>query len=376
MQQRAARCSFFRSERHAVSPMPLTIPHATGQYAVVTDALDTLPVHLIAAGVTPTPSLVVADATVEALHGTRLRQVLTDAGYTPHVLTFAPGETAKAMPVLSALYDEALAARPGRHTPVFAFGGGVAGDLGGFLAATLLRGLPLVHLPTTLLAMVDSSLGGKTGINHATGKNLIGSIYAPRLVLADPALLRTLPDGEFVAGLSEAVKHALIADSEFVTWFEQHLTAVLARKPEAVMEVVARAQAIKARFVAEDEFERGVRALLNFGHTFGHAFEHAAGYGTLLHGEAVAHGMRAALHLSRTRTPDLPYERLCTLVERLPVTPLPPLPPETVQAAMQLDKKRDASGLRFILLDAPGHAYVAVNVTNVEVAAALLSVAG
>lgn len=355
-------------------PMHLTIPHATGQYAVVTDVLNTLPVHLIAAGVAPAPALVVADATVETLHGSRLRKVLTAAGYAPHMLTFAPGEAAKALPVLSALYDVALAARPGRHTPVFAFGGGVAGDLGGFLAATLLRGLPLIHLPTTLLAMVDSSLGGKTGINHPTGKNLIGSIYAPRLVFADPALLGSLPDREFVAGLAEAIKHALIADAGFVSWFEQHLGAVLARTPEAVAEAVARAQAIKARFVAEDEFEHGVRALLNFGHTFGHAFEQAAGYGTLLHGEAVAHGMRAALHLSRARTPDLPYDRLRTLVERLPVSPLPVLPPESVRAAMQLDKKRDASGLRFILLDAPGHAFVADDVTEGEVAAALLSV--
>ncbi|HYE59500.1 MAG TPA: 3-dehydroquinate synthase [Rhodothermales bacterium] len=354
--------------------MSLTIPHATGHYAVVTAPLVTLGSHLAATGLRPAPSLVVADAIVDGLHGEHLRTVLEQAGFAPRVLTFPAGESSKSLSVLSTLYDEALEAWPGRHTPVFAFGGGVAGDLSGFFAATLLRGLPLVHVPTTLLAMVDSSLGGKTGINHARGKNLIGSIYPPRLVLADPALLSTLPERQFVAGLAEAIKHALIADAGFFVWFEVHLDEVLARFELRVSEAVARAQAIKARFVADDEFEHGVRALLNFGHTFGHAFEVAAGYGTLLHGEAVAHGMKAALHLSQARTPTLPGARLRGLVERLPVAPIPALSRADVLDAMQLDKKRGARGVRFVLLDAVGHAYVADDVAEVEVEAALASV--
>ncbi len=185
--------------------------------------------------------------------------------------------------------------------------------------------------------MVDSSLGGKTGINHAAGKNLIGSIYPPRLVLSDPALLATLPDREFASGLAEAVKHALIADADFVAWWEQHLDAVLARDPARTAEAVARAQAIKAAFVADDEFEHGARALLNFGHTFAHAFEAVAGYGTLLHGEAVALGMQAALVLSHARTPALPLARLRALVARLPL-PAAPCPPGRRRA------RRDAGG--------------------------------
>lgn len=365
------RCGGRRAARNygptpALPRLPaLTIAHASGRYAVVTGALETLPAHLDAANVRRGPCLVVTDENVGRLHGDRLDAVLTGAGFAPRRLTVAAGEPSKSLGTLGRLYDDALGAAGApldRGTPVFALGGGVVGDLAGFLAATLLRGLPLVHLPTTLLAQVDSSLGGKTGINHAAGKNLIGAFHPPALVLADAALLATLPDREFTSGLAEAVKHALVADAGFVAWFEANLDRILTREPAATVEAVAWAQRIKAGIVADDEREAGRRALLNFGHTFGHALEGALGYGAILHGEAVAVGMRAALHLSRRVHPDLPFERLDALVARLPVPVFAPPSAGALLDAMRLDKKRDAAGLRFVLVDAPGHAYVRAGV--------------
>ena len=373
---------------------PLVVPHALGRYAVVTAPLADLPAHLAAAAVVPdapgAPLLVVTDATVGGLYGARVAAILGGAGWAPRVLTVAPGEASKALRVLEALYDAALDPGAGppvtRRTPVVALGGGVVGDLGGLFSATLLRGLPLVHVPTTLLAMVDSSLGGKTGVNHARGKNLIGTTTAPRLVFADPAVLATLPDRAFAAGVAEAVKHALIADVAAVAWFEANLDAVLARDAAAVARVVAGGQAAKAAFVAEDEFETGRRAFLNFGHTFAHAFEALAGYGPgsgsgsdarLLHGEAVVHGMRAALVLSHRlgclSGGDL--ARLGTLVARIPAASLPAMDADAVVAAMASDKKRGATGLRFIVLDgAPGTARLADGVAGADVRAALSAV--
>ncbi len=373
---------------------PLVVPHALGRYAVVTAPLADLPAHMAAAGVVPDAPgaalLVVTDATVGGLYGARVAAILGDSGWAPRVLTVAPGEASKALGVLAALYDAALDAEAGppvtRRTPVVALGGGVVGDLAGLFAATLLRGLPLVHVPTTLLAMVDSSLGGKTGVNHARGKNLIGTTTAPRLVFADPSVLATLPDREFAAGLAEAVKHALIADAAAVAWFEANLGAVLARDPASVAHVVAGGQAAKAAFVAEDEFETGRRAFLNFGHTFAHAFEAMAGYGAgdgsgsgarLLHGEAVAHGMRAALVLSHRLggLSDADLARLDALVARLPAAPLPAMDAGAVVAAMASDKKRGATGLRFVVLDgAPGTARIADGVPDAAVRAALAAV--
>lgn len=358
----------------------LTIPHATGRYAVATDALDRLGAYLPDAGIRPGPCLVVTDETVEALHGARLRAVLEALGFVPRVLAIPPGEASKSLARLSSLYDAALApgaSRVDRQTPIFAFGGGVVGDLAGFFAATLLRGLPLVHLPTTLLAQVDSSLGGKTGVNHPSGKNLIGAFYAPRLVLADPALLATLPPRELASGLAEAVKHALLDGEDFVAFFEQHLGAALAGDAAVLAETVARAQRVKAETVIEDEFETGRRAFLNLGHTFAHALEAATGFDprVLTHGEAVARGLRAALALSaawadQTGRPPLPLARLDALVARLPVPPLPPLGLDALGAAMQGDKKRGAEGLRFVLLDGVGRATLARGLSDAAVRAA------
>ena len=372
------------------SAAPLVVSHATGRYAVATGAVGALGTYLPDAGIAPGPCLVVTDETVRHLHGDRLLAVLAALGFAPRVLAVPPGEASKSLAQLSALYDAALSGdgssgdgssgdgspgdtpRVDRQTTVFAFGGGVVGDLGGFFAATLLRGLPLVQLPTTLLAQVDSSLGGKTGVNHPAGKNLVGAFYPPRLVLADPSVLATLPPREVASGLAEAVKHALISDADLVAFFEARLDEALAGDPSVLAEVVARAQRIKAEVVVEDEFETGRRALLNFGHTFAHALEAATGFdpATLTHGEAVALGMRAALHLSHALRPALPLARLDALVARLPTPPLPPLAVEALVQAMQADKKRGAEGLRFVVLTGVGAAEVVRGVPETAVRAA------
>lgn len=343
--------------------MPLVVEHATGRYAVAADALARLGAYLPDAEIAPGPCLVVTDETVQRLHGETLVATLERLGFAPRVLAVPPGEAAKSLAQLAALYDAALSGdgpKVNRQTPVFAFGGGVVGDLGGFFAATLLRGLPLVQLPTTLLAQVDSSLGGKTGVNHPTGKNLIGAFYPPRLVLADPAVLQTLPKREIASGLAEAVKHALIADAGLVAFFERRIDDALAGDPAVLADTVARAQRIKGEVVIEDEFETGRRAHLNFGHTFAHALERATGFNpaVLTHGEAVAVGMRCALRLSKALAPELDADRLDALVARIPTPPLPPLDLDGLMAAMQGDKKRGTEGLRFVVLEDVGRAAV------------------
>ena len=285
--------------------------------------------------------------------------------------TVPAGEPSKAFAPLQTLYDAALAWGIDRKTPVMALGGGVVGDLAGFAAATLLRGLPLVQLPTTLIAQVDSAIGGKTGINHAVGKNLIGAFYQPVFVCADVATLASLPVREWTSGLAEAVKHALIADLDLFDVMERRFDDLVRRDAGTVQALIPRAAAIKAEIVAEDERERGRRALLNFGHTFGHAIEKVAGYGTFTHGEAVILGMRAALHLSKHKTPALDADRAEALLRSIPVPGgVEELPTEALMDAMRADKKVEAGQLRVILLDAIGSAYVTADVTPQEVARA------
>jgi 3-dehydroquinate synthase len=286
-------------------------------------------------------------------------------------LVLPPGEATKSAAHLAAVYDWALGLGIDRRTPVLALGGGVVGDLAGFAAATLLRGLPLVQLPTSLIAQVDSAIGGKTGINHAAGKNLIGAFHQPRLVLADPATLRTLPQREWTGGLAEVVKAALIADAAFFDWLESNWSGIVAREPEVVAPLVRRAAAIKAAIVAEDEREAGRRALLNFGHTFGHAIERAAGYGTFTHGEAVALGMRAALHLSHALRPDVSFRRADALVARIPVPDgLADLRTADLMQATRTDKKRRGDRIRYVVLREPGAAHVTADVPPGAVEAA------
>ncbi|HEX9950948.1 MAG TPA: 3-dehydroquinate synthase [Rubricoccaceae bacterium] len=359
----------------------ITVTHAAGRYAVHTEALACTPARLREAGLAPGLALVVTDATVAGLYLDALARALRADGWTPHPVVVAPGEGSKSLASYADVCDAALSAGPSRATPVLALGGGVVGDLGGFAAATLLRGLPLIHLPTTVLAQVDSSIGGKTGVNTSRGKNLVGAFWAPRFVLADPAVLATLPAREVRSGLAEAVKHGLLAGGPLLDLLIENrdrLAAPDGLPPDVLGRIVHEAAAVKAAVVSADERESGARAHLNLGHTFGHALEAAAGYGTLTHGEAVAVGMRAALHLSASLATGgavaalaAPWAEMDALVARLD----PPAVPETVTtdalvSAMTLDKKRDAAGLRFVVLDDVGAPRLASRVSEALVRAA------
>jgi 3-dehydroquinate synthase len=233
---------------------------------------------------------VVTDDRVAELYAVRLSRMLHAAGYRTDVFAFQNGEARKTRETWALVCDAMLEAGIGRDAAVIAFGGGVPGDLGGFVAASYMRGLPLVQLPTTLLAMIDSSVGGKTGVDVPAGKNLVGAFHQPQVVIADPDLLATLPDEHVRAGLGEAVKHGAIADAEYLDWIEASAAPLLAGDPEALTQLIVRSVEIKAEIVTRDETESGPRKLLNFGHTIGHAVEALSGY-ALLHGEAVSIGM-------------------------------------------------------------------------------------
>ena len=346
--------------------LEVALPHGRA-YPLHFRRLAEVPVLLTEAGLTPGRCLVVTDTNVGPLYAKDLRGALEAEGWHPELLTFPAGEATKSLDALTRLYDEALAAGLSRHTPVLALGGGVVGDLAGFAAATLLRGLPLIQLPTSLIAQVDSAIGGKTGINHAAGKNLIGAFHQPCFVLIDTATLSTLSVRDYTSGLAEVVKVALIADADFAAWLATSWETILARDAETVSMLVRRAASIKAEIVAADERETGQRVLLNFGHTFGHAIERETGYGTFTHGEAVALGMRAALHLSAsvaaghpwTGPLSEPFARAEALVALLPGPGLlETVNAETLTTAMRTDKKRGGTGLRFVVLTDLGCASV------------------
>lgn len=328
-------------------------------------------------GLAPGPALVLTDETVSALYLDGLVASLREAGWAPHAYTIPPGEASKSSDTWLAVMDWALRSVPSRSTPLLALGGGVVGDLGGFVAASLLRGVPLVHLPTTVISQVDSAIGGKTGINHAVGKNLIGAFKRPALVLADPATLCTLSNRDLTSGLAEAIKHALISEGDLAVHLASAWDSLLARDEAALARVIREAAAVKARAVMADEFEGGVRAYLNFGHTFGHAIEAATGYGTFTHGEAVALGMRAALHLSASLQSlqledslPSPFAEADALVARIPTPALGDVTTDALMNAMQSDKKRGTEGLRFVVLDAPGRPRLAADVPDEFVRAA------
>ena len=247
----------------------ITVTHATGRYVLHAAALAGAPQRVREAGLAPGLALVVTDATVAGLYLDALAAALRADGWQPVPVVVAPGEGSKSLETFAAVCDAVLAAGPDRGTPVLALGGGVVGDLGGFVAATVLRGLPLVHLPTTVLAQVDSSIGGKTGVNTGRGKNLVGAFYPPRFVLSDPAALATLPEREVRTGLAEVVKHALLVGGGLFGTLERDWERL--GEADVLAAVVREAAAVKARVVSEDEREAGARAFLNLGHTFGHA---------------------------------------------------------------------------------------------------------
>lgn len=306
---------------------------------------------------------VIADANVFPLHGAPLMESLRAAGFAPEAVLFPAGEESKSLSEAARLLEELARLKLDRRSFVAALGGGVAGDLAGFVAAVFLRGVPYVQAPTTVVAQVDSSVGGKAGVNLAAGKNLAGAFHQPRLVIADTAALETLPEREFNEGVAEILKHAAIRDEALLARMETF------ERGQPVEEIIARNIAIKAAIVAADERETsGLRALLNFGHTLGHAIEKAAGYGRYFHGEAVALGMTAAARLSvlKAGLPQRDADRLLAAIRRfgLPDRLDPALDPEEVVAAAGSDKKFESGRIRFVLIDAIGSARLSEDVTR------------
>jgi 3-dehydroquinate synthase len=298
---------------------------------------------------------------------------LVEAGFHAETVVLSAGEAQKCLATAAQLYDRLVGLQADRKTLIVPVGGGVMGDLAGFVAATYARGLPLLMVPTTLLAMVDSSVGGKVGVNHPQAKNMIGAFHQPVGVWIDTAALDTLPDREYRSGLAEVVKYGVILDAPFFEYLEQHADAILRRDPEAVAHIVARCCRLKADVVEKDEREEtGLRAVLNYGHTFAHAFETAAGYGaTWLHGEAVAAGMVCASRLADRRgliSAEL-TQRQRRLLERFGLPTVPePWPVDDLLATMRKDKKALAGQMRFILPRRLGAVELFDDVSGAEVA--------
>ena len=304
---------------------------------------------------------IVTNTTVAPLYLQPLQDALTASGVQVLPIVLPDGEQYKTWETLNLIFDALLGARAERKTTLIALGGGVVGDMTGFAAAVYQRGVPFIQIPTTLLAQVDSSVGGKTAINHPLGKNMIGSFYQPRLVLADLATLDTLPPREFSAGLAEVIKYGLIDDLAFFEWLEANIAKLMARDMDALAYAVERSCQNKARIVGEDEKEHGVRALLNLGHTFGHAIETGMGYGVWLHGEGVAAGMVLAAHASRLlgQIDNADLQRITALISAagLPVH-APDFGYTRYAELMAQDKKVDAGKIKFILLERLGQAYI------------------
>jgi 3-dehydroquinate synthase len=279
---------------------------------------------------------------------------LIKAGFSSLLITVSAGETAKSLKTVQTCYDQLAAHRLERKSFIVALGGGVVGDLAGFVAATYLRGIPFVQIPTTLLAQVDSSVGGKTGVNLKAGKNLVGAFYQPRLVLCDLETLDTLPEREFRAGLAEVIKYGIIFDAKLFAQIEKDLPKILKRDEKILSQTIARCCEIKAEVVSKDETESGLRSILNFGHTIGHAIENTAGYGKILHGEAISIGQIAAAKLSGKILgfPQRDVERIENLFQRagLPTQiKLNSSQRQKLFAAMKLDKKVSGGEIKFVL---------------------------
>ena len=316
--------------------------------------------------------LLVSNATVAEHYLDKVRNGLR--AERVDVVLIGDGERFKTLDTYATILDALVAKRHSRATTVVALGGGVVGDIAGFAAATYQRGVGLVQIPTTLLALVDSSVGGKTAVNHRAGKNLIGAFYQPRAVIADVDVLATLPERELRAGLAEVVKYGVIADADFFAWLEQSMDDLLARAPAALTHAVRRSCEIKADVVASDEREQGRRAILNFGHTFGHAIEALTGYTEYLHGEAVAVGMTMAANLSADlgRIPSSDAERLRDLLKRagLPTT-APGIDAAAALEAMGMDKKAIDGRIRLVLCDRLGEVSVTADTPPEKIVGAI-----
>jgi len=352
----------------------IEVAATAGSYPIVigVNVLATLPRLLEQSGLGPR-RIVVSSPLVWQLHGAAVRKVST----AREPILVPDGERFKTMATISRLYDALLHAGADRSTVVVAVGGGVIGDMVGFAAATYLRGLRLVHVPTTLMAQVDSAVGGKTGVNHPLGKNLIGAFHPPKLVAADPAVLATLPRREFRAGLYEVVKYGIIASPDLFTRVRSSLPALFARDADAMAAIVAESCRIKAEVVSADEHESGVRRTLNFGHTIGHAIEAATKYRRFRHGEAVAYGMLAALALGASRgvTPLDVHKQVSELITQLgPLPPVVDLSAKELIGAIARDKKVVDGTLHFVAATGIGATTTLTDVTEKELKAALRAV--
>ena len=310
-------------------------------------------------------ALIVTNTTVGPLYAQALAAALVPHHAQVRTLALPDGEQYKNWETLNLVFDELLAHGGDRKTTLYALGGGVVGDMAGFAAACFMRGVPFVQVPTTLLAQVDSSVGGKTAINHPLGKNMVGAFYQPKLVVCDLDVLKTLPARELSAGLAEVIKYGPIHDMAFFDWIEAHIDALRALEPSALAHAVQRCCEIKAEVVGQDERESGLRAILNFGHTFGHAIEAGMGYGAWLHGEGVGAGMVMAAELSRELgLVDAAFvERLTRLIGRAGLPVRGPVLDAADNAGrylalMRVDKKAEAGEIRFVLIDGPGRAVV------------------
>ena len=310
-------------------------------------------------------ALIVTNTTVGPLYAQALAAALVPHHAQVRTLALPDGEQYKNWETLNLVFDELLAHGGDRKTTLYALGGGVVGDMAGFAAACFMRGVPFVQVPTTLLAQVDSSVGGKTAINHPLGKNMVGAFYQPKLVVCDLDVLKTLPARELSAGLAEVIKYGPIHDMAFFDWIEAHIDALRALEPSALAHAVQRCCEIKAELVGQDERESGLHTILNFGHTFGHAIEAGMGYGAWLHGEGVGAGMVMAAELSRELgLVDAAFvERLTRLIGRAGLPVRGPVLDAADNAGryltlMRVDKKAEAGEIRFVLIDGPGRAVV------------------
>jgi 3-dehydroquinate synthase len=359
-----------------VAVVRVELPQRAYEVVIEPGALDRLG-KLVRAAAGGSRCALFADAAVAATWGGRAAAALAAAGFDVVRAELPSGETHKTLAQVERLYCALLDAQLERRAPVIALGGGVTGDTVGFAAATYLRGVPLVQCPTTLLAMVDSSVGGKVGVNVPQGKNLIGAFHQPVLVAIDPEVLRTLPERELRCGMAECIKHGVIRDAELFEHIGRGAAALRALEPGAMVELVRRNIEIKASVVMEDETETGVRAHLNFGHTFGHAIEACVGYGEILHGEAVGLGMIAACELAAIiglGPADLPG-RVRALVEAVGLPVRARLPSdEALEAAMAHDKKVAAGRIRFVLPERLGSVVLRDDVSPAAVRAAWSSI--
>lgn len=307
-------------------------------------------------------AVIVSNTTVSPLYLEKIVATLRSANIRYDSVILPDGEQHKTLQSMETIIDTLIDKRHDRKTTLIALGGGVIGDIGGFAAAVYQRGINFIQIPTTLLSQVDSSVGGKTGVNHPSGKNMIGAFYQPQCVIADTATLNTLNDRELSAGIAEVVKYGLIHDADFFNWLEQNMSSLLARDEQVLSQAILRSCEIKAEVVAIDEKESGIRAILNLGHTFGHAIESAMGYGNWLHGEAVATGMIMAADLSLRHgwIDKNVKQRAIKLLEQahLPIQSPQEMTPEQYMDIMAIDKKVDQGKIKLILLKAMGEAVI------------------